>query len=783
MDPPDKDKNTNPFFSDSPSAMKKMTTSLEKFGMKPIKSLFSVSKPPSEADKSDVSNTHALPSAPMSDADDIVATTSPPPYNPDFEVEVTNLNALNPFSNDSSRRNSIRSSRSVSNTPKSVMKQEAGRRPSSSASTRAKKASLAKGAAKDETVPVSVPTPTAASTNKKPIANEMKQTRVASRTSSRAPSSASRASTPNTVPTPTASRASSRSATPQTSRPPSSRGSSRASSVASARSASQASSAPPPPPPPPQEVPFLHDAPPDGHFRPVSILSGSNRSSAFHHVAQPLSPAPTELLPRHIPPGVAQYVIPGLSGGRMNLSGRVYPENQISRVLEAMKEAADPEAISRNFFTQLAMKPRGRDILEDNKQFRPDITQLPPASSTAVNEVDKHMKRLINGLLNADSPKFKATLNAFVTQCNLHRLNAEQASSLLPSYFDDTLQSSVSRDIDNKGLLKTVQDLRLLLCPASTISLCSEKTNEFKLDPNNLRKSLYLLADLIVCANPGLPAAVTDGMVMNQFMYLAPSDVAAASRKKAKEFRDNYPHSLYTFEIWRDDIVQIICARPKGQKFLKHIEEEPVDSENSQEQHRSPSHGQEVYAVSLPDVTQPPPNHRPGQQQNSGKQQNRANNNNNNNNNNNANNKKQKEFPKPATTEQIKKAQRTISLKMLISAPRDYPHDHQNTLPYSFVNDKFVPDEPIMRAPDKPTFLSYSSGTTVLANAISDHYRGRCSSCGMVGHSAVHPGCVYARGTPTWHLCNRCKAGFHADAACVVDLSKVTPHVYQQAPK
>ena len=127
----------------------------------------------------------------------------------------------------------------------------------------------------------------------------------------------------------------------------------------------------------------------------------------------------------------------------------------------------------------------------------------------------------------------------------------------------------------------------------------------------------------------------------------------------------------------------------------------------------------------------------------------------------------------PSATEYAEAAHQH-DLKELVSKEADYPYDNQTRLDYEYKAGVFLPQKDIPRAPTHP-FRVFNDGKSVISYTTIDHFKGRCSSCGMDGHSASHPKCVYANCSPTYHLCSRCGTGFHAPQKCAIDLNRVAP--------
>jgi hypothetical protein len=252
---------------------------------------------------------------------------------------------------------------------------------------------------------------------------------------------------------------------------------------------------------------------------------------------------------------------------------------------------------------------------------------------------------------------------------------------------------------------------------------------------------------------------------------LIPPDLAIDSRAKEEAYREKYPWREYPYQQSFVNIVDLISKRGKH-KVTKAVHMHDSDASASMNGPNASSHDLQSVVTAFQEETakltksvnmmqqqlndKAPPM---GQKQAAPRTH------------------KGPEIPIDATPAQFDKAAKSTDLGALLSNRQDYPQDNSSTLAYDFQNGVFIPHQGIMA-----TFLAYSSGQTVLAKAIVNHFRGRCAQCGMRGHSAKHPGCAYHGLPATWDLCSRCRTGFHPVKECAVDLAKVIPHSYTYRP-
>ena len=494
---------------------------------------------------------------------------------------------------------------------------------------------------------------------------------------------------------------------------------------------------------------------------PVEI----KRPSAF----KPVEPAPrsyrpasalstfSDFLPREKPVGMANLFQPLIGSNNLQMkeriNGKKYPTEMVDQIRHRVNENWDPEVVRNHFLDELTKLTPDNEVPYEHVVFITDPGTLPPAPEDKFNEFEKQMRKQAGAGLGIGSPKLKSFLNAFVNLASNYKLNAAQCAGSLPNFFDSSLDSKISRRIVVKGFVQTLHDLRRLLCTTTNIAVCQETLDNFSPDVNDLKKSLFELTDLVSCTNPQASENEINMMVRRQFMSSIPRELAVASRAKEEEWRFKYPGRAYPFSNWESDMVDLIATKGKKYKSIKTIETHlPTSSEGNNS------------SLTLEDLKSCLSTLKLEQQANTGQMQSKK--------------TYKKETPKPATAEQFQKAANDYPITALVSQAFDYPHENATTLPYKMINGTFVPNENIMAVPDKSVFVSYSSGKTVLSNPVLNHFKGRCSGCGIRGHTAAHPNCPYSNLASTWYVCTRCRAGLHPKTDCITSLEKVQPHSY-----
>ena len=575
----------------------------------------------------------------------------------------------------------------------------------------------------------------------------------------------------------------------------------------------------------------------DPGFRPISVplreqqphSRGSSRASSSHHsqtgkpesrpasrISQQsrASRASAQSTQSEIYPegpqdlGLAHILHPVLAGSRMNAAmnagTRTYPRSQFENVRTQIKHVSDPAYIRENLFADLERNEHVDEILDDNEEFDIPTLQGPGATSQVLISLGKHLRTIAPRNLGYHSPTIRHFLNSFILQSTIHRLNEAQCERILPEYFEGELQDLVKRRLRFGGLQAVLDELRLSMCPPQTKSQCKRALDTFKIDATQPLVSLLQIQDLMMRIDPDMTRDRLEDQSRCRFMIAAPEPLTSASRKKEGEYLERFYGQPYTFHRWQRDIGRL------GNNLAKHatktiheeprsVSEEPLTVSKLEEclqtfaiQKPSPTESamgqlaalkqtadqfyeegkrvahEENKRVANLNYSSPPSNNAP-------KPSNKA--------------KTPKvgqttqkrgrgEPPQPISAAQFQEACDKWKRVHLISNPEDYPCEGHDILDYRVDGKVFKPGVPIMKSPTKNPFGVFPDGNIVIHHALSNHYRGRCSSCGMLGHTANHPGCIYALQPPTWTMCDRCETGFHNPAKCALDKKLIVPHRY-----
>ena len=197
-----------------------------------------------------------------------------------------------------------------------------------------------------------------------------------------------------------------------------------------------------------------------------------SRDSAFRPINPNLpKPVPTRPLTRQsamsltqsevapiIPPvGMANLFQPMIAAENMllkeKLTGEQYSPEIMEKVRQRLKENFALSKVHEHFMDEMLLHKPVNDVPYEHMNFHINPNQLTLAPKESVLAFDKQMRKIAGTGLGRTSPKIKSFLNAFVTQAGSHKLNASQLANSLPQFFDDTLNSMVSRKMQVKGFV------------------------------------------------------------------------------------------------------------------------------------------------------------------------------------------------------------------------------------------------------------------------------------------------------------------------------------------
>ena len=170
-----------------------------------------------------------------------------------------------------------------------------------------------------------------------------------------------------------------------------------------------------------------------------------------------------------------------MAAGRVALSGREYPKSVRDNIRADIKQLSDPRMVHNHFLQELARYPIPTDVEDEHVLFLTDPSLRPNVGFQTLTEFDRTMRKMAGSGMGRGSTKIKNFFNTFVLQAETNRLSASQCMAYLPTYFDDTLSSQVLRTLRRLGLLEGLKQLRLLLCPTTSLDVCKHELAEILL--------------------------------------------------------------------------------------------------------------------------------------------------------------------------------------------------------------------------------------------------------------------------------------------------------------
>lgn len=367
---------------------------------------------------------------------------------------------------------------------------------------------------------------------------------------------------------------------------------------------------------------------------------------------------------------------------------------------------------------------------------------------------------------------------------NSYEINHSQLSAILPQFFEDYLHRSLARQLQRPDtrLHDVLTELQGLAGTHLDVETCLEQLDAFRLNQGHILSSVYNLKMLLTAVHPNAPDHTIEQMTRARAEAHFPAAVQQAMRKAQTSYREHHFTSEYPYKRWWIDLSRVAANRA-SHHAVKALEARQPPSEADtprdpprrksppptppcqcsglesqlsdlqvqiQALRKAPSAGQPRQQVTWRTSSGPAdPQRERGPTRGRG--------------------------PIPLVGQALEAAKTKYSHNDLLSKEADYPEEKATALAYAFEDGTFLPHKPIPIAPfHVPVFIKFqNTGKNAISRAVTDHFVGRCASCGMKGHSAKHPLCVYQGCPPTWQLCTRCGTGFHAPADCCIELSRV----------
>ena len=362
-------------------------------------------------------------------------------------------------------------------------------------------------------------------------------------------------------------------------------------------------------------------------------------------------------------------------------------------------------------------------------------------------------------------------LETFTDHYNAARLTERQAKTILIDFCDGALRDTVRADL-KRGLKYALAELKETFCPRETKTERRRKLKDIKMNEKEPLKTVRLVKLHFQKIYPTRDEEQIEDMVKNHIIQLSSPKFCEKAWKKEEEYKRRHLNATYDFATWKKDLneigrelqtdqathhVNVVTMIEEGEETLGPLETENKERDGAAEiakivsdtASRFYAEGQRSVKLVGTQASAPAPAQTGPREGDPTKVK-----------------------PMPPRGSDYEKAARQHDLKALISAETDYPYNNQTKLAYDFRAGVFDPHEEIPRAPGNP-FLVYQDGKSVIGYSTINHFKGRCTQCGMQGHSATHPRCVYAKCSPTYYLCRRCGTAFHAAQKCAINLNKV----------
>ncbi len=70
---------------------------------------------------------------------------------------------------------------------------------------------------------------------------------------------------------------------------------------------------------------------------------------------------------------------------------------------------------------------------------------------------------------------------------------------------------------------------------------------------------------------------------------------------------------------------------------------------------------------------------------------------------------------------------------------------------------------PVKKFPQKYAVFCVMPGNerSRTTRQVQEHFKNKCPTCGIIGHWSASASCPFPESADSWHLCTRCRLGFH----------------------
>ena len=468
--------------------------------------------------------------------------------------------------------------------------------------------------------------------------------------------------------------------------------------------------------------------------------------------------------------GLTRQLHPLAAAGRIGLDPSRYSEEIKRKVARDITAQTKPEVVRKNFQDEINRFDYTEQFMESPPQLHDNLhstTRAPVSNVKAFNE----KLRAYGKKQRADSDTIADFVKDFVGAVNAFELNEKQASEIFPGYFEGSLRHEIEQDIRNQGLQLTIDRLFQFKCAQNTRQELKLALQNFQFHNNSLRSDIFDFQALYKRVHGPKNVEILDeytrqkienqlsaealrtlNAIESQYyedkgkdmafmrwvhtilcsnLKLLPNRKIAAVKKVSCEDLTNLQQKIENLELQQRLTSETQCNTHQKEEETV-VEERDLLTKFKEAYLQGFRDSQDTYISGVHQIQ------------------------------NDRGNSKTVTPIKPGGAAFAAAADK-FPLKTLVSKNNgNYPDNNRVNLPYRMVGNFFVPDEKVVQVPEVPTFFALPNGNAVVNSALRNHFRTRCATCGMKGHSSEHPSCPLRDSDATWDLCGRCKAGYHS---------------------
>ena len=513
------------------------------------------------------------------------------------------------------------------------------------------------------------------------------------------------------------------------------------------------------------------------------------------------------MLPSQTHDGLLDSLKPLYSACHVSLNPDKYDERTKKNIRRSVRNHYDAAIFDVNFTKQhrRAQVPVTRYV-DSPPQLTPDLLRFPNAPSATTKSFHDRMKKHDKQFTDK-SPLLHDFLKDFVTFVREFQISMQQARAFFPGFFGGKLRAEVEDIIRTEGLQPAIDIMFRHKCDRNHLIAANRELENFHFSNSaNFLSEVLNYRMLYKQVNGPVSASIIDSVIKEVAKLQLDSASKLVLSNEVEDYRRRFgpiPFEEWIFIFTCQDLKFVRSGRTVAhvqESYYDHFNYE-VDSspredfpplQSSNNHHSADFQSQEASlldtymkgrAAGLQDAKDifllqnqgsPSPSHSTNNVSSSSRPSSGS-----------AKPHSGGASGKPpssrATAPVDRKdplfvlAAKKYSVANLINKKEGaYAHEGQKNLPYSVSGQNFVPNKKLTPIPTRLSqFVKLENGNPVVSFDFRNHFAHRCTSCGMDGHSAIHPDCPMKNSDSSWDVCTRCKCALHIPVQCRVAMSGI----------